>query len=34
MIDHPSTSNDYAAFVRDPDGNRLEAVTRRLEEQS
>ena len=23
----------YAAFVRDPDGNRLEAVTRRPEEQ-
>ena len=27
-------SPDYhAAFVRDPDGNRLEAVTRRPEEQ-
>ena len=24
----------YAAFVRDPDGNRLEAVTRRPEERS
>jgi len=24
----------YAAFVRDPDGNRLEAVTRRPEEKS
>ncbi len=24
----------YAAFVRDPDGNRLEAVTRRPEEQA
>jgi len=24
----------YAAFVRDPDGNRLEAVTRQPEEQS
>lgn len=23
----------YAAFVRDPDGNRIEAVTRRPEEQ-
>lgn len=25
--------DDYAAFVRDPDGNRLEALTRRPEEQ-
>jgi catechol 2,3-dioxygenase-like lactoylglutathione lyase family enzyme len=25
--------NYYAAFVRDPDGNRIEAVTRRPEEQ-
>jgi hypothetical protein len=26
-------ANYYAAFVRDPDGNRIEAVTRRPEEQ-
>ena len=31
----PHYSPDYyAAFVRDPDGNRLEALTRRPEEQS
>ncbi len=27
------SSDYYAAFVRDPDGNRIEAVTRRPEEQ-
>jgi catechol 2,3-dioxygenase-like lactoylglutathione lyase family enzyme len=32
MIDHLSTSNYCSAFVRDPDGNRIEAVTRRPEE--
>jgi hypothetical protein len=33
MIDHLSISpNYYAAFVRDPDGNRIEALTRRPEE--
>jgi len=34
MIDHLSITNYYAAFVRDPDGNRIEALTRRPEEQS
>ena len=33
MIVHPSSSNPYAAFVRDPDGTRIEAVTRRPEER-
>jgi catechol-2,3-dioxygenase len=33
MIDHLSTPNYHAAFVRDPDGNRIEALTRRPEDQ-
>ncbi len=33
MIDHLSSFNYDAAFVRDPDGNPIEALTRRPEDQ-